>query len=238
MRKLIDFFLNLFKSKEVTKRRTETLDEILNEKKEENMFDVTKPKYNNQRDNKIAPYVTCFPTSVAMTVRTLAARSPRIARYTKTNLDDILIGDIQANLSKWKKASMKIGEWTKSYHPRTIWMFWSKLYFPAKMPGLSAEYASFTFEEVKEWMEDNDTPVIIGTKASKGRGHIIVIVGYNEEGFIVNDPYGNFEKGYHIEKFDGKEELYPYASKVWTWKRNPKPAKKYHCLLIERDDQV
>ena len=201
------------------------------------MFKVTKPKYNNQRDNTIHPFSTCFPTSVAMTVRTLATRSPKIAKYCKTNLDDVFIGDIQKDLSKWKRLTLKIGKWTRRYHPRTVWMFWSKIYFPRRLSEhFSCKYASLNFEEVKEWMEENDTPVVIGTKASKGRGHIIVIVGYNDKGFIVNDPYGNFEKGYHVEKFDGKEELYPYASKVWTWRANPKPSKKYHCLLVSRND--
>lgn len=41
-------------------------------------------------------------------------------------------------------------------------------------------------------------------------GHIIVIVGFNEKGWIVNDPYGEyFESGYDTSA-SGKELVYSY----------------------------
>ena len=46
-------------------------------------------------------------------------------------------------------------------------------------------------------------------------GHVIVIVGYTEQGLIVNDPYGNRNSGmkypaHDIQKGDGTFEEYKY----------------------------
>ena len=62
--------------------------------------------------------------------------------------------------------------------------------------------------EVKQWLAAGKPCIVHGwfTKS----GHIIVIVGYNEQGWIVNDPYGEwFDWGYDTT-ISGKGLTYSY----------------------------
>jgi hypothetical protein len=59
-----------------------------------------------------------------------------------------------------------------------------------------ALYFNGTFEDIEESIDAN-CPVIIHGYFTRS-GHIIVIRGYNEGGFYVNDPYGEyFSNGYN-----------------------------------------
>lgn len=73
----------------------------------------------------------------------------------------------------------------------------------------------YEIEDVKQQVE-NGNPVIMSINfKSNGyiNGHIIVVVGYTQNGFIVHDPYGNLNKGendnYGLDT-DGAYVEYPY----------------------------
>ena len=60
-------------------------------------------------------------------------------------------------------------------------------------------------------------PVVISLNykdsQNKDSGHVVFIVGYTENGFIIHDPYGNLNKGKnnHLsDDFDGSYVEYPY----------------------------
>lgn len=187
---------------------------------------------NNQLNNIEDPYYTCFPSSVASGIRCLEGQKKGRKRpeYMVESLDDVFVKDMNDNLSSYKKMALKIGAWTSSYHPRTIYMFWEKFYFPQKVEGYQAKYASMTFQEIKDWMKLNESPVCIGTKFTR-KGHIVCIGGYDETGFIVNDPYGNAMEGYNPK--GGVIAHYPYNAKGWVNSGVPE-LQKYNCLLITR----
>ncbi|MGL5080477.1 MAG: C39 family peptidase [Microcoleaceae cyanobacterium] len=53
-------------------------------------------------------------------------------------------------------------------------------------------------EDIQDWVAANNPAVIHGYFTSFG--HIIVVVGYDEQGFIVHDPYGEwFPSGYRTD---------------------------------------
>ncbi len=45
-----------------------------------------------------------------------------------------------------------------------------------------------SFEAIKEWLIQGNPVVVHGYFTPSG--HIVVITGYNQKGFVVNDPYG------------------------------------------------
>jgi len=66
-----------------------------------------------------------------------------------------------------------------------------------------------TIEEAKDWLAKGNPAVIHGYFTSFG--HIIVLVGYNERGFVVHDPYGEwFSTGYRTD-LSGAFKTYSYG---------------------------
>jgi len=65
-----------------------------------------------------------------------------------------------------------------------------------------------TIEEAKAWLAGGNPAVIHGYFTAFG--HIIVLVGYNDRGFIVHDPYGEwFSTGYRTD-LSGAFKTYSY----------------------------
>ncbi|OAB62094.1 peptidoglycan-binding protein [Leptolyngbya valderiana BDU 20041] len=55
-----------------------------------------------------------------------------------------------------------------------------------------------TIDEVKDWVADLNPAIVHGYFTSFG--HILVVVGYDERGFFVHDPYGEwFPSGYRTD---------------------------------------
>lgn len=65
-----------------------------------------------------------------------------------------------------------------------------------------------TISEVKAWLSDGKPIVIHGYFTSFG--HIIVLRGYNAEGFIVNDPYGKWTPTGYRTDISGNGLVYSY----------------------------
>lgn len=78
--------------------------------------------------------------------------------------------------------------------------------------GYMADHTySGTRQDIKDQL-DKGRPVVIHGWFTRN-GHIILIVGYNEEGFIVNDPAGNWQRCYRCGYGSGQtgnERIYTY----------------------------
>ena len=64
--------------------------------------------------------------------------------------------------------------------------------------------------ELRAMLDDGDPVVVHGFWTSAG--HIVVLVGYDSTGWIVNDPAGDWYRGYG--NGGGEAVHYPYGS---TW---------------------
>lgn len=69
-----------------------------------------------------------------------------------------------------------------------------------------------TFKQVKAWLIQGNPAVTHGYFTPSG--HVVAIVGYNEQGFIVNDPYGelmyNPPHSYYNTYASGRGLTYSY----------------------------
>ena len=121
--------------------------------------------YYSQLDNKYEPYTACNVTSLAMCLSCFGVTSPSYIQ-----LEDMLLQ---------KAVNLGLNRFT-----------------PQGLKALAESYTTIgdrlmlngNLQAIRDSI-DNGYPVIIhGYFTSPG--HIIVICGYTEEGFIVNDPYG------------------------------------------------
>lgn len=65
----------------------------------------------------------------------------------------------------------------------------------------------WTWQDVKEELI-NGRPVVLCGLFTHG-GHIVTVIGYTPDGFIVNDPWGDALTGYY--NTEGRKLLYPYG---------------------------
>ena len=76
---------------------------------------------------------------------------------------------------------------------------------------------------------DNDHPVVIHGYFTRS-GHIVVIRGYDDRGFYVNDPYGEyFADGYDTNK---RGENLHYSNQLIAMTCSPESQAKPSHLLI------
>lgn len=186
-------------------------------------------RYNSQLDNSIDPHATCFVSSVAMTIRTLEQKSwggQNRKKYTSPKFEEELLHDLDKNLSAYKKIAYKIvkQKWVFKYRPRNIYAFW-EWYIKEKIPGHTAKYMHLSQSQIKNQLAARETPIIVGTKLTHS-GHVVVLVGCDNSGFYVNDPYGDYTKGYPNAK--GKECYY----------LNEHMPKSMNCLLVNRQEKA
>ena len=141
--------------------------------------------YFSQLNNEYKPMGTCNVTSVAMCLYYYGIRP---ARRNK-QLEDQLFELVESK------------GWDRHVHDDLRKVFLSYgIYDVFKMDA--------TWNEVKAHLA-NGNPVIYSGKLT-GTGHIIVLRGYNETGFFVNDPYGEyFDSGYRRD-LTGENLLYSY----------------------------
>ncbi len=73
----------------------------------------------------------------------------------------------------------------------------------------SKNYKDIKGQNTKKWREmikneiDSGRPVLVGGYTTSS-GHIMVINGYNEKGFILHDPYGDRNEGYNRDRDSDK----------------------------------
>jgi len=129
---------------------------------------LLKVPYLLQLDNSENPYGSCNVTSVAMC---MAFFGHPIRNNAGVQLEDELYQYcIDSGLNR--HVGEDLAELFRVY-------------------GYKDEFTRHTsWDAVKAWL-DKENPCIVHGYFTEF-GHIIVIIGYNEKGFVVNDPYGEF----------------------------------------------
>ncbi len=142
--------------------------------------------YFSQRDNPRDPFVTCNVTSVAMALWFHGVRP----RNSNQQLEDELY---QWIIDRYGASS------------RTDNSVLNQMYNAYGFDGGFS--TSRTWAQIRQEIAAN-RPVVIGGYFTHG-GHIVCIIGYDEQGFIVNDPYGDALTGY--AQTEGAGLSYPYT---------------------------
>jgi GH24 family phage-related lysozyme (muramidase) len=159
--------------------------------------------YFSQRDNENEPSSTCNITCVAMCLAFYGIKA-----QGSRQLEDELYAEVK------KKG------WDKYTHDDL-----SKL---LKANGLLNQFSTeASWDSVKGHLGSGN-PVIISGKFTKS-GHIIVLRGYNDQGFWVNDPWGEwFATGYQNKSGNNLHYSYrlcnsiSYGGDKSTWAHFPK----------------
>jgi len=160
--------------------------------------------YFSQRDNRFLPQKTCNVTSVAMCLYYYGIRP----KNRDEQLEDELFQLCQQQ------------GWNKYVHNHLAKVF--------QAYGINDRFKiDATWEEVKAHLA-NKNPVIYSGMLTRS-GHIIVLRGYDDTGFWVNDPWGEyFSSGYQANK-SGENLRYSYnllkrasmAGQEKTWAHFP-----------------
>jgi uncharacterized protein YvpB len=141
--------------------------------------------YFSQRDNPRLSWATCNVTSIAMVMYYYGVRSKHG-------------GQLEDELLQWCLDRYGQGSQTDN----------------AVLSQLIKAYGFETsFSTTRKWSEVkselmNGRPVVLGGLFTHG-GHIVTVIGFNEQGYLVNDPWGDAISGY--TNTEGRRRLYSYA---------------------------
>lgn len=143
--------------------------------------------YFSQRDNSIRPHQTCNMTCASMVIE-----------YYYPGTNNKVSGQLEDTLTR--NAVNKWGRDSIYSHNRIV----DTLH---EWKVNSSFSITTTVEKMKESLS-NGNPVIYSGKFTRS-GHIIVLTGFDDKGFLVNDPYGEwFPTGY--VNTSGKDLHYSY----------------------------
>lgn len=147
-------------------------------------FDLRIP-YFSQLDNLYNPTGSCNVTSIAMCLHYLGLRS----KNPKTQLEDELYQYcIDKGLSR--HSPIDLAKVVKDY-------------------GFKDDFkANAKWTEVKAWLLKGNPIVVHGYFTNFG--HIVVIRGFNQRGWIVNDPYGEWWASGYDTNASGERLTYSY----------------------------
>lgn len=127
--------------------------------------------YFSQTDNRFNPNGSCNVTSIAMCLRFFGI---------KGNGN----GQLEDQLYQWMESSGY-----SRHSPHDLAYLVNKVYGVKVSPNIVDTFKdNATVEEIKAHIDDGNPVVVHGYFTAFG--HIVVIVGYDENGFIVHDPYG------------------------------------------------
>lgn len=141
-----------------------------------------KVPYLSQIDNPVDPHKTCNVTCCAMVLKyyEIPRRKPEIAQF-----EDELLSFLEER------------GWSRYEH--------NKLAAMLEDYGIDDRFTTTaSWKEVKQHL-DQGNPVICAGQFT-GSGHIIVISGYDETGFIVQDPNGEWFASGYVENSDAEPE--------------------------------
>lgn len=142
--------------------------------------------YFSQRDNPRSPDSTCNVTAIAMALYYFGIRSK-----SRGQLENELLQWVINKYGSDRQTNNNIlSELIKAYG------------FPKSSFSTRRKWA-----EVKTELA-NRRPVVLGGDFTAS-GHIVCLIGYTPQGYIVNDPWGNALTGY--TSYDGRKLLYPYT---------------------------
>jgi len=197
-------------------------DEFIIDKVPMNQYSFT------QVDNKYAPYISCFPTSMGMAM-TYCLKSIGKSKIDVGCGPDMQIEDYINHLiddqetQKWiKDNNVKYGSWMLNY----IWkgnaarqiLYVETYVFNRLMQehGFLAEaYTNLQYDQYCEKIEENNCPIVISgnfSSVSRIKGHVTCGIGFNRKNLkelIVHDPYGNALDGYPKTEIKATGVRYP-----------------------------
>jgi len=172
-------------------------------------FKIKDVQYFSQLDNVYAPFVSCYPTSMAMAIDYCL----RIEGKDKTDIGcsyDIQLEDyinritMSDEINQWLKSNVgRLGKWVWKFKPRTI-AYVEEYIFNKLMirHGFRCQFTTrVTFDEYCNIIDEHKLPQVVHGNFSKNtnvNGHIICGTGYirSTKQIIANDPYGNAETKY------------------------------------------
>jgi len=141
--------------------------------------------YYSQRDNKRDPHQTCNVTCVAMCLAFYGVKASK----SSIQLEDELDAVVEAN------------GWNRYLHSDLVKLI--------KEYGCQSQFSTtMSWEKVKEHLSGGN-PVILSGKFTNG-GHIIVLRGFDNKGFFVNDPWGDHQPGGGYKVISGENLHYSY----------------------------
>ena len=193
--------------------------------------------YLSQRDNEIKPNVSCFPTSMGMGIayclQTLGLDKRALGCSSSVQLEDFLNNVISDTMTKtWmRKNTRRLGKWIWSYKRRTIYKV-EEYAFNRLMNdyGFKCKFQSrYSFDQYCKSLKNNELPIILGgnfKSVSRVGAHLVCGIGYDNNEFIVNDPFGNALKKYK-KGSNGKNVIY---SQRFFKRKN----RKIFAMVIER----
>jgi uncharacterized protein YvpB len=148
---------------------------------------LNKFPYFSQLDNKYNPYGSCNVTSLAMCLYFLGIRGDGSQKQLE---DEIYLKLLDQGLNRQDPYDLQLI--ANSYQ------------------GITDNFtATGSIDDIKESIIRNQPCIIHGYFTRSG--HIITVIGFNEKGLIVNDPYGE----YYVDGYDrtarGQELVYSYG---------------------------
>jgi uncharacterized protein YvpB len=157
------------------------------------IFPKPKPKtvklnipYKSQLDNEENPTGSCNVTSLAMCLEFLGTKRKQT------------IGQLEDELYNYA-----INNRLSRHDPHDLAVI-------VEAYGCRDDFrTNATFEQVQEWLTDGKPIVTHGYFTSFG--HIVVIAGFDEKGFIVHDPYGEWTPNGYRTDLSGKYINYSYS---------------------------
>ena len=206
-------------------------------------------KYHTQINNKILPYVTCGVTCLAEYVDWLNKKFSKNYACDDDKLMEALNSDAMTNLAK---SLIKQGVIDSSAlemrtdNPKTKDVDESKFNHTNNFKPMLSALGGFitngefnfkteylTVQEIEKSIDD-EFPVQISAKFTSG-GHFVLIVGYDTEkrSFIVDDPYGNWNKNYSDDTLGNGSKLEYFITNldsVFTFKIIESGITKYQCI--------
>lgn len=166
----------------------------------------------SQDNNWLHAQRACFPTSVAMAIRNNRIELNECGGdlLSRQCIDDILM-----TLANTEGVGRKVAREHPDIPDNATFLneWWSVMeqvtqYFVngwqwdgnAKRFVMWSEMA--TDEQIKQEI-DKGYMVVIGTRLTHG-GHVVCVSGYTADSYILNDPFGNPNKGYRTDVEGGK----------------------------------
>jgi hypothetical protein len=152
--------------------------------------------YFTQRNNAQFPMRSCFPTSLAMALRTNGFQFDKAAYKTPHELDDYIMYLANSSTGQTIASVLGIPKGTKFLNE-----WWSVMAKVSNHLGVKCVWKTFDAAGIRAQI-DRGKMVVVGTKFT-GSGHIVTVSGYQDNGnLIVCDPFGNPVTGYYSQ--DGK----------------------------------
>lgn len=161
--------------------------------------------YNSQRDNKINPSIACNVTSTQMFMQSLTS--------TPATDDELMRYCNSKEMVEWSKKN--VGSWTldfaKNGKLNQVHSVLAKAVYD--LTGIACRATSgLTIDNIKSHI-DKGYPVVLGglfikLKNGKLGGHMVTCIGYNQDGLIINDPWGDWNTNY--EDHNGEKRIYSY----------------------------